>query len=97
MRMIDWSSDVCSSELTFLSFTQLYNSTDVRCPADVIMFDSAYDVDSTQEEIFDREVLPALGSVFAGLNTTMFVYGMTGAGTIPHRRTHARRSYQPGA
>lgn len=43
-------------------------------------FDAAYDVEAPQEAIFIDEVEPVLPSLFEGLNTTIFCYGMTGAG-----------------
>lgn len=43
-------------------------------------FDACYDGNSTQEEIFEKEISPMLNSLFAGYNTTVFAYGMTGAG-----------------
>lgn len=42
-------------------------------------FDACYDQDSTQEQLFG-EVEDVVDSVLKGINTTLFAYGMTGAG-----------------
>ena len=44
-------------------------------------FDAAYGVRSTQAEIFANEVDPQLEKLFSGINTTVFCYGNTGAGS----------------
>eukprot|EP01114_Cavostelium_apophysatum_P000654 TRINITY_DN10596_c0_g1_i1.p1 TRINITY_DN10596_c0_g1~~TRINITY_DN10596_c0_g1_i1.p1 ORF type:complete len:777 (+),score=244.02 TRINITY_DN10596_c0_g1_i1:141-2471(+) len=43
-------------------------------------FDSCYDDNSLQEAIFQNEINPVLHHVFKGINTTVFSYGVTGAG-----------------
>lgn len=43
-------------------------------------FDGAYDSDSQQEDLFHNEIEPTLESVFKGIHTTIFAYGITGAG-----------------
>ncbi|KAL6057846.1 GDP-fucose protein O-fucosyltransferase 1 [Balamuthia mandrillaris] len=43
-------------------------------------FDGAYDCNAGQEELFRNEIEPFIDTVFCGLNTTIFAYGMTGAG-----------------
>ncbi|KAG2370766.1 hypothetical protein C9374_014260 [Naegleria lovaniensis] len=55
---------------------------DPRNPGDEIKFefDSSYDEEATQNEIFQHEILPILPSLFEGINTTVFCYGMTGSG-----------------
>lgn len=42
-------------------------------------FDACYDQESTQEQLFG-EVEDVVDSVLKGINTTLFAYGMTGAG-----------------
>ncbi len=37
-------------------------------------------MDSTQEEIFEKEIKQRIPSLLEGLNTTVFAYGNTGAG-----------------
>jgi hypothetical protein len=43
-------------------------------------FDSCYGVECGQGPIYENEVAPLIGSVFAGINTTVLAYGITGAG-----------------
>lgn len=43
-------------------------------------FDGAYGSDTTQEDFFNNEVAPIVNTVFKGINTTIFAYGITGAG-----------------
>jgi hypothetical protein len=43
-------------------------------------FDGAYDSDSHQEELFKNDIEPMIDSVFKGIHTTIFAYGITGAG-----------------
>jgi hypothetical protein len=42
--------------------------------------DSAYDGSTDQEDFFANEVAPIVNNIFKGINTTIFAYGMTGAG-----------------
>jgi len=39
-----------------------------------------YDIDSTQEEVYDESAFPLVESVIEGYNGTMFAYGQTGCG-----------------
>jgi hypothetical protein len=48
-----------------------------------IRFDAAYDDEVGQADVFDAEVSPHLASLFRGINSTIFCYGMTGAGSYP--------------
>jgi len=43
-------------------------------------FDACYDHEVPQEALFEREVAPALPPTLLGLHTTVFAYGVTGAG-----------------
>lgn len=43
-------------------------------------FDSAYDMQETTGNIFTREVMPVLETLFKGYNATVFCYGVTGSG-----------------
>jgi DNA uptake protein ComE-like DNA-binding protein len=46
-----------------------------------VSFDAVYDASFSQSALFEREVLPALGSkVFSGCSSTIFAYGMTSTG-----------------
>ncbi|CAK7241739.1 MAG: hypothetical protein STHCBS139747_003208 [Sporothrix thermara] len=49
-------------------------------------FNSVYDQDTTQEELFNAEVAPHIKSLFQGLDITLFAYGVTGTG-----KTHTMR------
>ncbi|WVQ98685.1 hypothetical protein IAU59_005816 [Kwoniella sp. CBS 9459] len=42
-------------------------------------FDKCHDVNSTQNEVFDH-IRPLLEQTYKGINTTIFAYGVTGAG-----------------
>ncbi|KAG9305977.1 hypothetical protein G9A89_009301 [Geosiphon pyriformis] len=46
----------------------------------IYSFNSCYGPASTQADIFDADVRPMLNSVFRGMNTTIFAYGVTGSG-----------------
>ncbi|KAG8745374.1 hypothetical protein FRC10_008233 [Ceratobasidium sp. 414] len=56
-------------------------------------FTSVHGQDATQEQLFDRDVLPLLGHVFSGLTVTIFAYGVTSSG-----KTHTMQGSleQPG-
>ncbi|KAI9137885.1 P-loop containing nucleoside triphosphate hydrolase protein, partial [Paraphysoderma sedebokerense] len=43
-------------------------------------FDRCYGEESTQEDLFETDVKPSLDQLFAGINTCIFAYGVTGAG-----------------
>ncbi|TVY13920.1 Kinesin-like protein KIF22 [Lachnellula arida] len=49
-------------------------------------FNGVYDLETTQEELFNKEIAPTLKSLFQGLDTTIFAYGVTGTG-----KTHTMR------
>ncbi|KAK6865232.1 hypothetical protein PG995_001760 [Apiospora arundinis] len=49
-------------------------------------FNSVYDQETSQEELFTAEVAPHLKSLFQGLDVTLFAYGVTGTG-----KTHTMR------
>ncbi|GAM85598.1 hypothetical protein ANO11243_036050 [Dothideomycetidae sp. 11243] len=49
-------------------------------------FNSVFDQDATQQQIFDQEVAPTVKSLFKGLDVTLFAYGVTGTG-----KTHTMR------
>jgi hypothetical protein len=63
------------------------NSTIVRIPnpkndAEIysFQFNSVYEQDTTQQEIFDNEVAPTVKHLFNGFDVTTFAYGVTGSG-----------------
>lgn len=70
---------------------QLWISSISRSPT-TSSFDGAYDSDSQQEDLFKNEIEPMIGSVFKGIHTTIFAYGITGAGTsyVPPPQSAAR-------
>lgn len=43
-------------------------------------FDSVYDIDCSQREIYDESAFPLVESVLDGYNGTIFAYGQTGCG-----------------
>ena len=43
-------------------------------------FDRVYDVNSTQEALFETSVAPVVDEVLAGFSCTVFAYGQTGTG-----------------
>ncbi|KAK8088293.1 kinesin family member 22 [Apiospora hydei] len=49
-------------------------------------FNSVYDQQTSQEELFTQEVAPHLKALFQGLDVTLFAYGVTGTG-----KTHTMR------
>ena len=49
-------------------------------------FNSVYEQDATQREIFDNEVAPTVKHLFSGFDVTIFAYGVTGTG-----KTHTMR------
>ncbi|RKP07309.1 P-loop containing nucleoside triphosphate hydrolase protein [Thamnocephalis sphaerospora] len=51
-----------------------------RAEAYRFSFDACYDALVTQEQLFKRDVQPLIDNVFKGLSTTVFCYGVTGAG-----------------
>lgn len=48
---------------------------------DRVRFDGFYDSGTPQEALYEFEIESLLDSAFNGLNTTVFAYGNTGAGT----------------
>lgn len=49
-------------------------------------FNAVYDVDASQQELFDAEVAPTVKHLFNGFDVTLFAYGVTGTG-----KTHTMR------
>nr|POE51117.1 kinesin-like protein kif22 [Quercus suber] len=49
-------------------------------------FNSVYDQDATQSELFDQEIAPTVKQLFKGCDVTIFAYGVTGTG-----KTHTMR------
>uniref|UniRef100_A0A6B2KZ33 Kinesin-like protein n=1 Tax=Arcella intermedia TaxID=1963864 RepID=A0A6B2KZ33_9EUKA len=43
-------------------------------------FDNCFDSDASQAEVFSKEIEPLLPNLLRGINSTIFCYGMTGAG-----------------
>lgn len=49
-------------------------------------FNSVYDQEASQQDLFDAEVAPTLKHLFLGFDVTLFAYGVTGTG-----KTHTMR------
>lgn len=49
-------------------------------------FNSVYDQQATQQQIFDNEIAPTVKHLFKGFDVTIFAYGVTGTG-----KTHTMR------
>ena len=43
-------------------------------------YDSVYDMESTQQQVYDESAFPLVESVLEGYNGTIFAYGQTGCG-----------------
>ncbi|CDW75636.1 kinesin motor domain containing protein [Stylonychia lemnae] len=56
--------------------------------AKVFSYDSVYDVDSLQQNVYDESAFPLVESVIEGYNGTIFAYGQTGCG-----KTHTMLGY----
>lgn len=52
------------------------------------MFDHVFDMDSTQEEVFDKVGEPVLKNILDGFNGTIMAYGQTSSG-----KTHTMQGY----
>jgi len=53
---------------------------DLHEPPKLFNFDSVYDFNSTQEQVYQNTAYPIIQSVLEGYNGTIFAYGQTGAG-----------------
>ncbi|KAI2809410.1 Kinesin-like protein kif3b, partial [Blomia tropicalis] len=60
--------------------TNVPNTTTCNDNVKIYTFDSVYDVDSTQDEIYSDIFHPLVDSVLEGFNGTIFAYGQTGTG-----------------
>ena len=63
-----------------LTGSQLNNSMNQTENVKIYTFDSVYDANSTQEEIYADIFHPLVDSVLEGFNGTIFAYGQTGTG-----------------
>jgi hypothetical protein len=52
------------------------------------MYDHVFDMDSTQEEVFDKVGDPVLNNILDGFNGTIMAYGQTSSG-----KTHTMQGY----
>ena len=52
------------------------------------MYDHCFDMDSTQEEVFDRVGGPVLNNILEGFHGTIMAYGQTSSG-----KTHTMQGY----
>ena len=48
--------------------------------ASTFNFDRMFDMESTQQEVFENTVFPLISDVMSGYNATVFAYGQTGTG-----------------
>ncbi|KAE9977446.1 hypothetical protein EG328_002032 [Venturia inaequalis] len=67
---------------------QLVRIPNPKQPAELysFQFNSVYEQETTQQELFDNEVSPTVKHLFKGLDVTLFAYGVTGTG-----KTHTMR------
>jgi kinesin family protein 4/21/27 len=49
-------------------------------------YDHVFDIETAQETIFTKCVLPLLDSCFNGYNATILAYGQTGSGKVSNLR-----------
>lgn len=54
-------------------------------PPKQFTFDTVYDWNSSQREVYDGTAFPIVESVLAGYNGTIFAYGQTGTGILHFR------------
>ena len=52
------------------------------------MFDHVFDMDSTQEDVFQKVGQPVLNNILDGFNGTILAYGQTSSG-----KTHTMQGY----
>jgi kinesin family protein 5 len=69
----------------FLNINKLDHSIKLTepsaCPGGVSFnVDHAFDIDSTQDQVYNVICAPTIGDLFGGFNATIFAYGQTGAG-----------------
>jgi len=43
-------------------------------------FDNVFDMDASQQEVYEQTAKPAVMSILEGYNSTIFAYGQTGSG-----------------
>lgn len=55
-------------------------------------FDQVYNMDSTQEHVYETTAKPAVSSVLEGYNATILAYGQTGTG-----KTHTMEGFKYSA
>ena len=52
------------------------------------MYDNIFDMDATQEEVFDKVGNPVLSNILDGFHGTIMAYGQTSSG-----KTHTMQGY----
>eukprot|EP00954_Amorphochlora_amoebiformis_P025581 1374053-Amorphochlora_amoeboformis.AAC.1 len=57
-------------------------------------YDTVYDKNGSQEEVFDRSVKPILEKVLKGFNSTIFCYGQTSSGKLTESVWDRPKSYR---
>jgi len=61
------------------------------CAHNEYEFDSAFDEDCSQRDVYEKTTKPYLKNLLAGLNVTVFAYGATGAGKTHTMMGNSRR------
>lgn len=61
---------------------------DIRAEEVSFMYDNVFDVDSTQEEVFEKVGSPVLNNILDGFHGTIMAYGQTSSG-----KTHTMQGY----
>jgi hypothetical protein len=61
---------------------------DVQAKEVSFMFDSIFEMDSTQEEVFEKVGQPVLDNILEGFHGTIMAYGQTSSG-----KTHTMQGY----
>jgi len=59
-------------------------------------FDTVFDIDSTQEQVYEKTAKPAIDSLFEGYNSTLFAYGQTGTGKTFTMEGSTKNIYDEG-
>lgn len=69
---------------SILQFEKEINQIAIQDPKTGVLktfaYDSVYDTESTQQELYDESAFPLVESALQGYNSTIFAYGQTGCG-----------------
>lgn len=64
------------------------DGTSLSLKEHVFMFDKIFDMDSTQDQVFERVGQPVLNNILDGFHGTIMAYGQTSSG-----KTHTMQGY----